>query len=39
MEAYERNTTNQNNLGGNYFLGVKCLLQNDVSRSWLNSAF
>ena len=33
METYEKNTTNQNNLGGNYFLGAKFLLQNDVSRS------
>ena len=39
METYERNTTNQNNLGGNYFLGAKFLLQNDVSRSWLKFCF
>ena len=39
METYERNTTNQNNLRGNYLLGAEFMLQSDMSRSRLNSAF
>lgn len=33
METYERNTTNQNNLRGNYLLGAEFMLQSDMSRS------
>ena len=39
METYERDTANRNSLRGNYFLGAEFMLQSNMSRSRLNSAF